>query len=81
MKSRSLDFARDFGCGAPASLTPAKRLKLELAKVSGAGTDGGGLDLDAENVWAVGDADIVGGGVAPGLGDGVSVLEGAGHEA
>src|SRR6185312_17381240 len=41
-----------------------EEVRFELAEVSGAGADGGGLDLDAENVWAVGDADIVGGGVA-----------------
>ena len=42
---------------------------LELAEVSGAGADGGGFDLDAEDVGAVGDADIVGGAVAPGFGE------------
>ena len=30
---------------------------LELAEVSGAGADGGGFDLDAEDIGAVGDAD------------------------
>ena len=51
---------------------------LELAEVSGAGADGGGFDLNAEDVGAVGDADVVGGAVAPGPGDVVS-LSGGNH--
>ena len=40
----------------------------------------GALDLDAEEAAVVFDGEVVGGHVSPGLGDGESVLGGAGHE-
>ena len=41
----------------------------------------GALDLDSQEVSVVLDGEIVGRGVAPGLGDTQAVLRGAGHEA
>jgi hypothetical protein len=41
---------------------------LALEEVSGAGADGGGLYLQAEEVGAVIDSNVVGAGLSPGLG-------------
>lgn len=53
---------------------------VELAEVPGAGAVGGGFDLDAEDAAAGFDADVVGGGAAPGIGDFEAVVHGLGHE-
>ena len=52
----------------------------ELAEVSGAVADGGGFDLDAKEVAAEVDGDVVFEGIAPGLEDAVSMKGGGGHE-
>ena len=54
---------------------------LELAEVSGAGAAGGGLDLHAQEVGAVVDANVVGASVSPGLEDVEAALGGGRHEA
>jgi len=48
--------------------------------VSAVGAGDGGFDLDAEEMSAAFDGDVVAGGVSPGLGDVESALGGAGHE-
>jgi hypothetical protein len=54
---------------------------FELAKVSRAVADGGGLDLDANDIGAMLHSDVVGRAITPGFGNFESMLEGAGHEA
>ena len=53
----------------------------EAAEVASTFAGGEAFDLDAEVVLAVFDADVVGAGVAPGLGDGEAALGGGVHEA
>lgn len=53
---------------------------VEVAFVGVAAVEDGAFDLDADEVSAVGEGEIEGGGVSPGLGDDEAEFGGTGHE-